>query len=161
MYSPSGTLPMTDTGHANGIGASAAEAGHADIIVNCTGLSSLKLGGVEDPKVYPARGQIVLVRNVAPFMACTSGTGDGEEEACYVMMRAAGMHLPICLFAHSLTVPLDSINASAPLQHFLVLLPLLRFICFFICVCRYCCCCYCCCCYCCCCYCCCCYCCCC
>ena len=37
--------------------------GYADIIVNCTGLSASKLGGVMDSNVYPGRGQIVLVRN--------------------------------------------------------------------------------------------------
>ncbi|CAK1358617.1 unnamed protein product [Cercospora beticola] len=62
----------------------------ADLIINATGLSSLKLGGVEDKKVYPARGQIVLVRNEPGFMASTSGTDDGDDEACYIMQRAAG-----------------------------------------------------------------------
>lgn len=62
----------------------------ADLVVNCTGLSSLTLGGVEDRDVYPARGQIVLVRNTINCMASTSGTDDGSEEACYIMHRAAG-----------------------------------------------------------------------
>ncbi len=35
----------------------------ADLVVNCTGLSSLKLGGVEDKKLFPGRGQIVVVRS--------------------------------------------------------------------------------------------------
>ena len=59
-------------------------------MINCTGLSSLKLGGVEDKDVYPARGQIVVVRNTCDVMASTSGTDDGSEEACYIMHRAAG-----------------------------------------------------------------------
>ncbi|KAF2226758.1 hypothetical protein BDZ85DRAFT_256727 [Elsinoe ampelina] len=62
----------------------------ADIVVNCTGLSSLKLGGVEDRTLYPARGQIVLVRNDPKVMSTTSGTDDGPDEATYVMHRAAG-----------------------------------------------------------------------
>jgi hypothetical protein len=62
----------------------------ADLIVNCTGLSSLKLGGVADTNVYPARGQIVLVRNSPGVMASTSGTDDGPDEAVYIMDRAAG-----------------------------------------------------------------------
>ncbi|KAM3424069.1 hypothetical protein BST61_g11380 [Cercospora zeina] len=62
----------------------------ADLIVNATGLASLTLGGVEDKKVYPARGQIVLVRNEPGHMASTSGTDDGDDEACYIMQRAAG-----------------------------------------------------------------------
>ncbi|KAI5460159.1 D-amino-acid oxidase [Mariannaea sp. PMI_226] len=62
----------------------------ADLVVNCTGLMASKLGGVEDKTVVPARGQIVVVRNVADHMADVSGTDDGESEACYVMTRAAG-----------------------------------------------------------------------
>jgi D-amino-acid oxidase len=62
----------------------------ADLVVNCTGLSSLFLKGVEDQNLYPARGQIVLVRNDPGVMASTSGTDDGEDEAVYIMHRAAG-----------------------------------------------------------------------
>ena len=62
----------------------------ANAVVNCTGLSSLKLGGVEDGAVYPARGQIVLVRNISDVMASVSGTDDGDDEATYIMHRAAG-----------------------------------------------------------------------
>ena len=62
----------------------------ADLVINCTGLSSLRLGGVEDSALYPGRGQIVVVRNVPQFMCGTSGTDDGSDEACYIMNRAAG-----------------------------------------------------------------------
>lgn len=62
----------------------------ADLVVNCTGLSSLFLGGVEDKNLYPARGQIVLVRNDPGVMASSSGTDDGDDEAVYIMHRAAG-----------------------------------------------------------------------
>lgn len=62
----------------------------ADLVVNCTGLMASKLGGVEDKTVIPARGQIVIVRNVADKMVDVSGTDDGDSEACYVMTRAAG-----------------------------------------------------------------------
>jgi len=62
----------------------------ANIIVNCTGLSSLTLGGVEDKKMYPARGQIVVVRNDPKVMTSVSGTDDGSDEATYIMHRAAG-----------------------------------------------------------------------
>ncbi|KAK5085278.1 D-amino acid oxidase [Lithohypha guttulata] len=62
----------------------------ADLIINCTGLGSLKLGGVEDRKLYPARGQIVVVRNDAGKMYGVSGTDDGDDEAMYIMTRAAG-----------------------------------------------------------------------
>lgn len=49
-----------------------------------------KLGGVEDKTVVPARGQIVIVRNDAGKMMDISGTDDGDDEACYIMTRAAG-----------------------------------------------------------------------
>ena len=62
----------------------------ADLIVNCTGLSAGKLGGVEDANMVPARGQIVVVRNDPGIMCSTSGTDDGADEACYIMQRAAG-----------------------------------------------------------------------
>jgi D-amino-acid oxidase len=74
--------------------AEAATAHHSgqpvDVVVNCTGLSSKTLGGVADEKMYPARGQIVVVRNDAGPMASTSGTDDGPDEAFYTMTRAAG-----------------------------------------------------------------------
>lgn len=62
----------------------------ASIVLNCTGLGSLKLGGVADSKVYPARGQIVVVRNDPKVMMSISGTDDGEDETVYMMHRAAG-----------------------------------------------------------------------
>jgi glycine/D-amino acid oxidase-like deaminating enzyme len=65
----------------------------ADVVVNCTGLSSLTLEGVEDKKLYPARGQIVVVRNDPKVMTSVSGTDDGPDEATYIMHRAAGTHL--------------------------------------------------------------------
>jgi D-amino-acid oxidase len=63
-------------------------------VVNCTGLRSLKLGGVEDTKLYPGRGQIVVVRNDPKVMTSISGTDDGSDEATYIMHRAAGRFLP-------------------------------------------------------------------
>lgn len=44
-----------------------------------------------DDKLYPARGQVVVVRNNPGIMASTSGTDDGEDEVFYMMTRAAGM----------------------------------------------------------------------
>ncbi|RMZ85836.1 hypothetical protein DV737_g428, partial [Chaetothyriales sp. CBS 132003] len=61
-----------------------------DLVVNCTGLGAATLGGVEDKTVVPARGQIVVVRNSAGSMIGVSGTDDGDDEACYIMTRAAG-----------------------------------------------------------------------
>ena len=72
------------------------EAAHAhhsgqkgQLIVNCTGLSAGKLGGVEDKSMVPARGQTVLVRNEAVGIVGGSGTNDADE-VCYVIPRAAG-----------------------------------------------------------------------
>ena len=62
----------------------------AQLIVNCTGLSAGKLGGVEDKKMVPARGQTVLVRNEAIGTVGSSGTNDGDDEACYIIPRPAG-----------------------------------------------------------------------
>ncbi|KAI9166361.1 D-amino-acid oxidase-like protein [Paramyrothecium foliicola] len=62
----------------------------ADVVINCTGLGSLRLGGVEDYTMAPARGQIVLVRNEIHPMTTTSGTDDGPTELLYTMQRAAG-----------------------------------------------------------------------
>ncbi len=62
----------------------------ADLVVNCTGLLASKLGGVMDKTVIPARGQIVVVRNVAPAMYTVSGTDDDKEDVSYIMTRAAG-----------------------------------------------------------------------
>lgn len=65
----------------------------ATIVVNASGLGSLKLGGVEDTTMAPARGQTVLVRNETPkayplFMC--SGTLDDSGEEIYAMQRAGG-----------------------------------------------------------------------
>ncbi|KAH7150458.1 FAD dependent oxidoreductase [Dactylonectria estremocensis] len=62
----------------------------ATIIVNATGLGSLKLGGVLDTTMAPARGQVVLVRNESTPMMICSGTPAGRGEEMYVMQRAAG-----------------------------------------------------------------------
>ncbi|KAI0132093.1 D-amino acid oxidase-like protein [Xylariales sp. AK1849] len=61
-----------------------------DIILNTTGLMACRLGGVMDQNVIPARGQVVVVRNEAPYMMTKSGTDDADDEMCYIMTRAAG-----------------------------------------------------------------------
>lgn len=59
-------------------------------MVNCTGLGSLRLGGVEDSALYPGRGQVVVVRTDSKYMYGVSGTDDGREETTYLMTRGAG-----------------------------------------------------------------------
>ncbi|KAI5461927.1 D-amino acid oxidase [Mariannaea sp. PMI_226] len=62
----------------------------ADQVVNCTGLSSMTLGGVLDDTLYPIRGQVVLVENDPGSMYTVSGCDDGDDEAVYMMTRGAG-----------------------------------------------------------------------
>lgn len=62
----------------------------ADLVVNCTGLASKTMAGVRDDKLYPVRGQIVVVRNDPGPMMTSSGTDDAEDELFYIMTRAAG-----------------------------------------------------------------------
>ncbi|KAI1458021.1 FAD dependent oxidoreductase [Annulohypoxylon moriforme] len=62
----------------------------ADVVINTTGLMASRLGGVMDQKVVPVRGQVVVVRNEAPYMVTKSGTDDAADEVCYIMMRASG-----------------------------------------------------------------------
>lgn len=77
----------------------------AGIVVNCTGLSSGRLGGVEDGNIIPVRGQIVVVRNDPKVMASISGTDDAGDELVYIMHRAAGKHTPHFTVTHLLTTP--------------------------------------------------------
>lgn len=58
-----------------------------DVVVNCTGLGSRWLGGVEDTQMYPIRGQTVLVR--APHCRKTI-TRIGTNEISYVIPRGDG-----------------------------------------------------------------------
>lgn len=61
--------------------------GKADLVVNCTGIRSHHLGGVEDKDVIPIRGQIAIVANEANKMFTVSGTDDAADEVVYVMKR--------------------------------------------------------------------------
>lgn len=65
----------------------------ADVVVNCTGLYSYKLGGVEDKKLYPIRGQVLLVQEEIDYMvscADVNGENSRDDELFYMMSRAAG-----------------------------------------------------------------------
>lgn len=62
----------------------------ATVIINTTGLGSLRLGGVQDSNMGPVRGQVVVVRNESTPMFICSGTADGPGEELYLMQRAAG-----------------------------------------------------------------------
>ena len=72
--------------------------GHkADVVVNCTGLLASKLGGVEDTTVYPARGQLCIVKNNFEGLFTTSGSDDGPFETIYVQPRIGGEQFHLCL----------------------------------------------------------------
>ncbi|KAI2629351.1 FAD dependent oxidoreductase [Xylaria nigripes] len=64
--------------------------GKVDVVINATGVMASRLGGVMDQSVVPIRGQVVVVRNEAPYMIAVSGTDDADDEVCYVMTRASG-----------------------------------------------------------------------
>jgi hypothetical protein len=55
-----------------------------------------KLGGVEDDKVVPSKGQLVLVRNDSHGMFSADGAEyESAGEYCYVMNRPFGIcHFP-------------------------------------------------------------------
>ena len=73
-----------------GMGVMGVMGGRVDVVVNCTGLGARTLGGVEDEKVYPVRGQTVIVREENDAMYSVSGTDGPEGDRDYQMMRAAG-----------------------------------------------------------------------
>lgn len=61
----------------------------ADLVVNATGLLSRNLGGVQDEKVYPIRGQILWVRNSATKQISLQIHGY-KDESVYIFPRKEG-----------------------------------------------------------------------
>ena len=60
-------------------------------MINCTGVLASKLGGVEDDKVVPMKGQLVLVRNESHGLFSIGGEGYAPVgEYCYIMNRPFG-----------------------------------------------------------------------
>ncbi|KAJ3036291.1 hypothetical protein HDV00_002948 [Rhizophlyctis rosea] len=63
--------------------------GKTDFVVNCTGYGARSLKGVEDGRVYPTRGQTVIVR--APKVNLTITTlGGTADDFSYVIPRGDG-----------------------------------------------------------------------
>ena len=58
-------------------------------VVNATGISARKLGGVVDKNVYPTRGQTILVANTCSKMYFRSGDRLGREQT-YIIPRGFG-----------------------------------------------------------------------
>ena len=83
----------------------------AEAVVNCTGLSASRLGGVNDDKMIPMLGQLVIVENESRGMFELSGHEDMMEEigeCSYIIERPAGMsHLPVA----------DAISLRHPSTH--------------------------------------------
>jgi hypothetical protein len=68
----------------------------AVVVVNCTGLLASKLGGVQDDKVVPVKGQLVVVRNDSRGMFSMVAPNDHPaEESCYIMNRPFGSYSAI------------------------------------------------------------------
>lgn len=63
---------------------------NADMLVNCSGLMASQLDGVKDDKVFPARGQMCLVKNKISGIFTTSGVDDVPSDTMYVMPRGRG-----------------------------------------------------------------------
>ncbi|KAE9399829.1 DAO-domain-containing protein, partial [Gymnopus androsaceus JB14] len=59
-----------------------------DAIVNCTGLGSLSLGGVQDSAMYPLRGQTVLLR--APWIRFGRTISSRDGLWTYIIPRRSG-----------------------------------------------------------------------
>lgn len=59
-----------------------------DALFVCTGLGSRSLGGVEDNRVYPLRGETVLLR--APWIRFGRSFEEKDETYTYVMSRKNG-----------------------------------------------------------------------
>lgn len=60
-------------------------------VVNTTGLSALKLGGVEDKNMYPTRGQLMVVTNECPRMYARSlSKSELAKSWAYIIPRAFG-----------------------------------------------------------------------
>lgn len=69
----------------------ARERENADLVVNCSGLLSSRLGGYSDEaKSYPVRGQTLLVRNSAANVVSMSGFPGYDNETLYIMPRKEG-----------------------------------------------------------------------
>lgn len=63
---------------------SEAYGGETRVVFNCTGLGARSLGGVEDTKVYPTRGQVVVVK--APYIR-ENVMRWGPDSATYIIRR--------------------------------------------------------------------------
>lgn len=64
----------------------------ADVVVCCPGILATRLKGIEDKKVFPARGQLVHVRNEIDGLYTAAGINYGPFETMYAQPRPGGMY---------------------------------------------------------------------
>ncbi|KAK7956289.1 D-amino-acid oxidase [Apiospora aurea] len=90
LYLPWLAFSSTSPRPPHGVTRGGSKKAKVDLVINTTGLMASRLGGVADQDVVPVRGQVVVVRNEAPYMVTKSGTDDAEGDVFYIMTRAAG-----------------------------------------------------------------------
>ncbi|WVF68868.1 hypothetical protein IAT40_003641 [Kwoniella sp. CBS 6097] len=94
--------------------------GPVDLVINATGLGARSLIGVEDKKVFPAKGQTVLVR--APEVKTCYGQRDNHpvpNQKIYIIPRPGPEHHVIlggCYLAHDWSTNADPTTAELILK---------------------------------------------
>lgn len=87
-----GTIKRVNLSHINDANKFHASGAKPDLIVNATGLFARYLGGVEDKKMYPIKGQIVILTNSLSQQYVNETLSDSvlENEAFYIFPRKEG-----------------------------------------------------------------------
>ncbi|ODV60265.1 FAD-dependent oxidoreductase [Ascoidea rubescens DSM 1968] len=81
----------------------------SDYVINCTGLLAGKLNGVNDPLVYPVRGQTLLVTNTPKKQLTVSNFEGYDDEMLYIIPRKeGGTILGGCFQKHSTVQEVDT-----------------------------------------------------
>jgi D-amino-acid oxidase len=65
----------------------------ASLVINCTGLGAMKLGGVQDEAMKPIRGQMVIIENNSRGnfgLPCFDARDEDDAERCYIITRPGG-----------------------------------------------------------------------
>ncbi|CAG8628167.1 5575_t:CDS:2 [Rhizophagus irregularis] len=101
-----------------------------DVVINCSGIHAGTLGCVEDPEVYPARGQTVIVQlpqeyvNWAFFRHCAGSSNTWSDNMTYVIPRENGeVVLGGTFNEHNYSTDVDDNIAEAIIQRCLATRP--------------------------------------
>ncbi|PKC73443.1 hypothetical protein RhiirA1_451149 [Rhizophagus irregularis] len=101
-----------------------------DVVINCSGIHAGTLGCVEDPEVYPARGQTVIVQlpqeyvNWAFFRHCAGSSNTWSDNMTYVIPRENGVVVLGGTFnEHNYSTDVDDNIAEAIIQRCLATRP--------------------------------------